>query len=206
MEEIERAYHSIAPYFDLWVRIVEIGTRKQEALEHASARPQKVLIVSPPTDAGIPLLAEANSGGSTTLVCFSERLRIIAEAYQRARRIHTGFVVMPHFARGFADATFATIYVNCFFDFCPDKGVGPIARELRRILKPGGKLYAVYMDVPSNVVGHFWAWLFATFKTLSGGCHPVSMRKALLDVGFAIETDNHQERAGFPMRYTVARG
>jgi SAM-dependent methyltransferase len=203
--EIEQAYHALVPFFDLWVRMVEMDTRKREALEQASRPPQRALIISPPTDAGIKLLADANRGGATTLLCFSSRLRDVADAYQRARMdVSTEFAVASFFENGFGDGAFTTVYANCFLDFCQGEELVSAVKEIHRILAPGGKLYAAYMDFPRNAAGRIWSWLADTFKTLSGGCHPVSIERALSDAGFVVEKDDRLEKFGFPLRYTVA--
>ena len=95
---------------------------------------------------------------------------------------------------------------HCLFDFCRDENIEPVVAEMRRILEPGGKLFAVYMDRLLSAAGGAWVWLFRTFSTVSRGCHPVSIAEALSHAGFVVQTDDHQEKLGFPMRYTVARG
>lgn len=60
---IAKIYESISFYFDTWSRIMEIRTRIAEVGDSRIGS-SRILIISPPTDRGIELLARANTGGA----------------------------------------------------------------------------------------------------------------------------------------------
>lgn len=202
--DIEQSYFSVSRFFDAWVRVMELRTRRMEVLDskHWGA---KILIISPPTDTGIKLLAKANKHGQTMLLCFSERLKRIATTYCRKHgiaplNIHTG----PLFRLPFKDGEFATIYANCLFDFCQDRDFVPILEEMWRVLSIKGSLFAVYMTFPNSFQAHGWTWACRKFSFLSQGCRPVSIAPHLSRCGFLVQKDMTVKRLGFPIRYTYA--
>ncbi|MFQ5343570.1 MAG: class I SAM-dependent methyltransferase, partial [Anaerolineae bacterium] len=175
---IEQSYLALSRFFDAWVRIMEMRTRRME-VEDAGLGNLRTLIISPPTDAGIGVLARANAGGETHVLCFSEALEKIARQYATRRHIaglktcRAGFFGIP-FEAGYFDAVFA----NCFFDFCPDNVFDEIIGETRRVLKEDGALFAVYMDFPADSIGQTWVALCRRFPSISQGCRPVDIRPA----------------------------
>lgn len=202
---IERSYVAISRFFDAWVRIIEMDTRMREAREFL--RPgAKVLIISPPTDAGIPLLVRANQHGETVLLCFSERLRRIGTSYREARGIERlDIAVGPFFQVPFANGEFAAVYANCFFDFCAEQEFDPLIEEVRRVLEPDGLLYAVYMAPPQTFPARIWAWVIRHFDFLRTGVHPVLVEPHLSHHGFVLSEGASIQRLGFPMRFTRAQ-
>jgi len=201
---IERSYLALSRFFDTWVRIMEMRTRRME-VEDARLGESRTLIISPPTDAGIGVLAQANVDGETHVLCFSEALEKIAREYATQHHIaglktcRAGFFGIP-FEEGYFDAVFA----NCFFDFCQDNVFDEIISETRRALKKGGALIAVYMDFPTDAIGRTWVGLCRWFPSISQGCRPVDIRPALSRHGFRLRKDLSLTRLGFPIRYIVA--
>jgi len=63
---MEETYLAVSGFFDLWVSIMEIRSRIMEA-EDSSLNNSRILIISPPTDRGIKVLAKANPGGGHTI-------------------------------------------------------------------------------------------------------------------------------------------
>lgn len=204
IKSVADSFVSVSSFFETWVRIMEIHTRRAE-VEDLGPVGARALIVSPPTDAGIPLLVEANRPGKTTLLCFSEELARIAKAHARKRGIEAlDLLVAPFFRIPFSDGEVGAVYANCFFDFCSEEELEPVLREVWRVLQPRGSLFAVYMAPPSSLSSRFWAWLFRHFGFLSHGCHPISLAPHLSRCGFQVRRDLPAQRFGFPARYTWA--
>lgn len=202
--DIEQSYFSVSRFFDTWVRVMELHTRKME-VEGSKHWGLKILIVSPPTDPGIQLLAKANQHGPAKLLCFSERLKRIAITYAREHGIESLSIhVVPFFRLPFADGEFEAIYANCFFDFCQERDFGLILDEMWRVLKPKGSLSRVYMGSSNNLLAQGWTWAFRQLNFLSRGCHPVSIEPYLSRRGFLLQKDLSVDRFGFPVRYTYA--
>lgn len=203
---VEQSYFALSPYFDAWVRTMEMGTRRMEVEEMGAIRGRRILIIAPPTDAGTPALARANESGETIVLAFSARNSRISSDYLRKRGAGslTDVQVAPFFQLPFTDACFNAIYANCFFDFCSAADVGRILGELHRVLDADGTLCATYMGLPGNLAARGWAWLFGQFPSLSQGCHPVSLDSYLVRHDFSGRTDLSLTRFGFPLQYTVA--
>ncbi|WP_171966433.1 methyltransferase domain-containing protein [Mariprofundus micogutta] len=201
---IEESFFSISWFFSAWVRLMEYHTRKKEVLDSARLGPRR-LIISPPTDAGIPLLVQANAQGTTELLCFSDRNERKARNYSKKKRMDALTTqVKPFFKIPAADNTVSVVYANCFFDFCVDVDFNSIIQEIWRVLEPGGVLFAVYMAPPSGYRERGWEWTFARFRFLSHGCHPVTIVPHLIQGGMQILKDIPAVKLGFPIRYTVS--
>ncbi len=202
--DVERSYFSVSRIFNPWVRFMEYPLRKAEVRESASLG-RKRLIISPPTDAGIPLLVRTNAGGETRLLCFSKRIEQIASGYcGRLRLDGLTTVVEPFFRIPARDGSISVVYANCLFDFCSVEDIDNIVREIWRVLDLSGVLFAVYMAPPTNRAGRIWARIFERFRFLSSGCHPVSITGNLTRTGFSIRKDESIARFGFPISYVVS--
>lgn len=203
---LEQSYFSISRYFDAWVRLVEIRTRRMEVEDSVHLQGTRKLIVSPPTDAGIPLLLRSGRACRTELLCLSDRLKQIASIYSEKHglkdRLH--ICVAPFFRLPFFRGEFAAIYANCFFDFCPEEDFAPIFAEMHRVLEANGSLFAVYMGHPDDLPARGWALAFKKLRFLSQGCRPVSLEPYLLRHGFTIRKSLRLAGLGFPLRYTLA--
>jgi hypothetical protein len=86
MMDVENSCFAVSWVFHSWVRLMEDHTRKMEIIDSVQLGPRR-LISSPPTGAGIPLLAHANSSGQTHLLCLSDRPQRVAATYIRRHGI-----------------------------------------------------------------------------------------------------------------------
>ena len=204
--KIEESYLAVSGFFDLWVRLIEIRTRIME-LEDSRLNNLKILIISPPTDRGIKILAQANPRGETHLVCFSEALGEIAKEYSIKYNIESlKICVEPFFSVPFNDNHFDAVFTNCFFDFCKESNFNDILKEIKRTLKSNGLFFSVYMDVPTDLIGRTWVNLFVKFQSLSQGCHPVDIIPFLSKWNFKLKKNLTVRRLGFPVKYLIAEG
>ena len=202
--KIEQSYLALSRFFDTWVRIMEMPTRRMEVAD-AGPGGSRALIISPPTDAGIGVLAQANVGGETHVLCFSEALERIARRYATRHRIAGLKTCLADFFHiPLEDGCLDAVFANCFFDFCLDDAFDGIVGEVGRALKEGGALFAVYLDFPADAIGRTWVTLCRRFPSISQGCRPVDIRPVLSRHGFRITKDIALTRFGFPIKYIVA--
>ena len=201
---IDTTYVAISPFFHAWVRLMENHTRVMEARDPRLGS-ANILIVSAPTDPGIPALAHANSTGNTRLLCFSDRMERVALRYFRRHRIrNASTVIAPFFSIPSGDGLLDSIYANCFFDLCDAEETRAVLETMWRALKPGGRLHSVHMGKPTRSAGHAWAWLSRGFPGLSPGFRPIDLVPSVRDRGFELVQDRTPRRFGFPLSYIVA--
>ncbi len=184
--------------------MMEHQTREMEVIDSAQLGPKR-LIISPPTDAGISLLASANSSGQTELLCFSKRLQRVAVEYGRKHRIKSLATSRESFFQIPAlDASLSAIYANCLFDFCSEADFDMMLREIWRVLEPGGILFAVYMAPTSGFGSRLWTWAFDRLTFTGIRCNPVTISAHLSRNGFIIQKEMFVQRLGFPIIYSVS--
>jgi ubiquinone/menaquinone biosynthesis C-methylase UbiE len=201
---VEEAYYRGAKSFDFWVRLMESHTRRMQ-VEDSSHRGSRALIISAPTDCGIPLVASANRNTETNLLCFSDRTGRIATEYCARRGCQTVKVtVAPFFRIPFDNSYFSTVYANCFFDFCLEDDLDPILDEIWRVLKVGGSLLTVNMVGASTARARMWLWILRRLSVACEGLHPIAPAPRIGRRGFRILKDRSVSKLGFPMNYTHA--
>jgi hypothetical protein len=202
--DVEESYFAVSRFFTAWVWMMEYHTRKMEVSDSAHLGSRR-LIISPPNDAGIPLLARANVQGETALLCFSDRIERIAADYRGRLELDTLITyVAPFFSIPASDEALSVVYANCLFDFCRGADFDPMLDEIWRVLEPRGVLFSAYMGLPSSYSGHVWVWTFARFGFLAHGCRPVSIASDLTRGRWRVVTDTSAVRFGFPVRYKVS--
>lgn len=114
----------------------------------------------------------------------------LLEGARRAAR-EKGWVADLRQGRGeaipFAEASFDCVV--CTFTLCSVSDPAQVMREMRRILRPGGKaLFLEHGRAPDPGVRRWQERIEPLWKRLAGGCHltrPVA--SALAEAGFAVE-------------------
>lgn len=198
------AHAAVSRRFDRWIRVMEIRTRLLE-LEDATLGEAKAMIISPPTDTGIRMIARANERGTTYLLCWSTR---IFEEASRDARLHRlsqlRLLCADPPAIPLKDGMLDVVFANCLFDFCEGAQIEEILRGIRRVLRPGGSFFAVYMGEPAGALTRLWCGLFKHLQSISRGCHPVDILPFLRIHGFKDPEELCLSRFGFPIRYVRA--
>jgi demethylmenaquinone methyltransferase/2-methoxy-6-polyprenyl-1,4-benzoquinol methylase len=125
-----------------------------EALRLANIQEgQRVLDVACGTGRGTAGLAQAvGSTGKVDALDLSEAM--LGQA--RAKLANMGLKERVHFKQGdaralpYPDESFDLVYNGYMFDLIPLDGFLPILQEMKRVLKPGGKLVLVNMSKPDE--------------------------------------------------------
>ncbi len=158
-----------------------------EALRLANVQAgQRVLDVACGTGRGTVGLAQAvDAAGSVDALDLSEEMLDQA----RAKISKLGLSDHVHFKQGnarelpYPDETFDLVYNGYMFDLIPLDGFSPILKEMRRVLKPGGKLVLVNMSKPDERKTFFERIYEKGWAVMP--CRPVLMSEYLGPAGFS---------------------
>ncbi|MEX2646295.1 MAG: bifunctional demethylmenaquinone methyltransferase/2-methoxy-6-polyprenyl-1,4-benzoquinol methylase UbiE [Gaiellaceae bacterium] len=166
-EGVRAMFDRIAPVYDLMNRVMTAGLdrRWRRATAEAAVRPgDRVLDACCGT--GDLAVACALAGGQVTGLDFSERM------LERARRKapELGWVQGDLLALPFADGTFDAATVGFGVRNVEDVGAG--LRELRRVLRPGGRLAVLEITRPRGLLRHFYGLWFDLVVPLLGRVLP----------------------------------
>jgi demethylmenaquinone methyltransferase/2-methoxy-6-polyprenyl-1,4-benzoquinol methylase len=166
-EGVRAMFDRIAPVYDLMNRVMTAGLdrRWRRATAEAAVRPgDRVLDACCGT--GDLAVAGARAGGQVTGLDFSERM------LERARRkapelewVEGDLLALP-----FADGTFDAATVGFGVRNIEDVGAG--LRELRRVLRPGGRLAVLEITRPRGLLRHFYGLWFDRVVPLLGRVLP----------------------------------
>jgi demethylmenaquinone methyltransferase/2-methoxy-6-polyprenyl-1,4-benzoquinol methylase len=180
-EGVQSMFDRIAPVYDAMNRLMTAGLDqrwRREAAEAVVEPGDRVLDACCGT--GDLAIAAAGVGGNVTGIDFSQAM--LARARRKAP--HIEWVEGDALALPFADASFdaATVGFGVRNLSELDKGV----RELRRVLRPGGRLAILEITRPSGLLAPFYRLWFdvlipAAGKVLPGGSAytylPASVRR-----------------------------
>lgn len=157
-----------------------------EALRLANVQEgQRVLDVACGTGRGTVGLAQAvGTMGSVDALDLSEAM--LDQARTKIKRL--GLSERVHFKQGnarelpYPDNTFDLVYNGYMFDLIPLDGFAPILKEMRRVLKPGGKLVLVNMSKPDERKTFFEKIYEKGWAVMP--CRPVLMSGYMEPIGF----------------------
>ena len=155
-----------------------------EAIQRANAQEgQQVLVVACGTGRGMIELAQAvGPTGRVDAIDLSERM--IEEAHTKCEE--KGLADRVHFKQGnakelpYQDATFDIVYNGYMLDLIPLDSFYPILQEMKRVLKPGGKLVLLNMSKPDEKKTFYESF----YKWTGIPCRPVLMAPYLRSLGF----------------------
>jgi len=166
-EGVRAMFDRIAPVYDLMNRVMTAGLdrRWRRATAEAAVRPgDRVLDACCGT--GDLAVACARAGGQVTGLDFSGRM------LERARRkapelewVQGDLLALP-----FAEGTFDAATVGFGVRNVDDIGAG--LRELRRVLRPGGRLAVLEITRPRGLLRHFYGLWFDRVVPLLGRVLP----------------------------------
>src|SRR5512138_1898936 len=157
-----------------------------EALRLANVQEgQRVLDVACGTGRGTVGLAQAvGSTGKVDALDLSEAM--LGQA--RAKLANMGLKERVHFKQGdaralpYPDESFDLVYNGYMFDLIPLDGFLPILQEMKRVLRPGGKLVLVNMSKPDERKTFFEKVYEKGWAVMP--CRPVLMSEYLKPAGF----------------------
>ena len=105
----------------------------------------------------------------------------------------------------YADAAFAAAFLSFTLEIFALPGLGRVLAEIRRVLRPGGRLGVVSLDGaggPGTVV-ELYRWLHRHFPHFVD-CQPIDVRGHLAAAGFAVQATRELSIWGLPVLAAVA--
>lgn len=202
--DIPAVYGRVAWMYDAWAALTESRARRR-CLELARVRDgEAVLEVAVGTGLTFEALLRANPHGRTAGVDLTPAM--LARAERRARRTGLRFELTPGDAHrlAFPDRSFDLVVNNYMFDLLPEADFAAVLGEMRRVLRPGGRLVLVNMAQGELRRHRFYEWVYRRSPALMGGCRGVSLLPHVSAAGFVAARRERVQQAGFPSELIYA--
>lgn len=205
-EKVSRIYTRVAPVYELWARLAESKARRR-VLELAGVRPpEDVLEVATGTGVQLVRLAQANPGGRTVGVELAAGM--LAQTRRRLDTAGLGDVQVVEASAlelPFEDESF-DLAVNAYMlDLLPRDDIPRALAELKRVLRPDGRLVLSNMTKGERRAHRFWDWLYGRGVVLTANCRGVLAAPVLRELGFTGVRREYLAQLSFPTEVVTAR-
>ncbi len=203
--DIAGLYDKLSRGYDLWAGLTESKARRL-ALQLADIRDgSTVLEVAVGTGLAFEQIVRRNPQGKNVGVDLSSGM--LAKARKRlAKGKHNNYSL----TQGSADALAlpsgsVDVLVNGYmFDLIPFEKMDAILQEVKRVLKPSGKLVLVNMTVGRGFGSTLYQRIYCLFPKAMGGCRGVVLSARLRRLGFRVKTRVYVQQCLFPSEVILA--
>jgi demethylmenaquinone methyltransferase/2-methoxy-6-polyprenyl-1,4-benzoquinol methylase len=196
-DALRRIYTALAPTYDALVPFVSRQARAA-GLDWLGVRDgEDVLDVGTGTGLALTRLAAVNPTGWTEGVDMTPAMLARAERrmadgpHDRYGLRHGRATALPYPADAF-DAVFSSYLV----DVLPTTQLRPALREMRRVLRPSGRLVLVYLAPPRRLSERLWAGCTRWLIPLFGGGRPINVQPSLSACTFEVQARTRCRQAG----------
>lgn len=206
-DEVRAYYDRIARFYDALAELSE-GPVRRECLAMLDARPgETVLEIGCGTGrALVPLARAVAPGGAVTGVDLSEGMLARAAGFVASAGVGASVDLVRGDATDlpFDDASFDAAFASFTLELFDGPEIPEVLGELRRVLRPGGRLALVGMsrERPRDPWVRLFEWGHVNAPWLLD-CRPVRVRHAIETAGFEIERVLHR-RAFVPVELVLA--
>ena len=202
--KVLRTYTRLAPVYELWARLTESRARRR-VLELARVGDgEAVLEIAVGTGVQLAALARRNPSGRTVGVELSDGM------LEKARREIAGLAnVELHKADAlslpFEDASFDLVVNSYMLDLLPLDQIPVALSEMKRVLRPGGRLVLSNMTKGEKRSHRIWDALYARGVVLTANCRGVLAAPALERLQFEDVHREYLAQMSFPTEVVTAR-
>jgi ubiquinone/menaquinone biosynthesis C-methylase UbiE len=201
-EQARRVYNALGSQLDRAQRFETHAKQRGLALL-APAAGQRVLQIGVGT--GVEQAALAAAVGPQGVVVGYDLARALLLLTRQ--RVDTPLCEGDAVALPFATASIDRLFVAYVLDLLPSCDIPVVLAELRRVLRPNGRLVLVSLtdgvDAHSRLFVAGWKLLYRISPQRLGGCRPLQLRAALERVGFRVQREVIVQR-GFPSEVLFA--
>lgn len=202
--KVLRTYTRLAPVYELWARLTESRARRR-VLELARVEDgDAVLEIAVGTGVQLAALARRNPSGRTVGVELSDGM------LEKARREIAGLAnVELHKADAlslpFEDASFDLVVNSYMLDLLPLDQIPVALSEMKRVLRPGGRLVLSNMTKGEKRSHRTWDALYARGVVLTANCRGVLAAPVLERLQFEDVHREYLAQMSFPTEVVTAR-
>jgi ubiquinone/menaquinone biosynthesis C-methylase UbiE len=172
------------PIYDPLAKFLGLDRRRATLVDQAELRPrQRVLDVGCGTGSLAILITERHP--SVEVVAIDPDPKALRRAKKKADRkgVTIRFDQGYAHALGYADQTFDRVFSSMMFHHLPEEDRLPALREIRRVLKPGGRLELLDFDGPGSHAHGGLGRLVHSHHRLEGNS-AARILQAMADAGF----------------------
>jgi demethylmenaquinone methyltransferase/2-methoxy-6-polyprenyl-1,4-benzoquinol methylase len=202
-------YDRISKAYDLIADSSEHTARERGLALLAAAAGEKVLVVGFGTGHSVASLARSvGPQGRVFGIDISEGMLAVASK----RVVDEGLAARVELSLGdarslkFGDGQFDTAFISFTLELFNETEIPRVLREIRRVLRPGGRLAVVAMarEPHENVMTDFYVWMHRHFPHFVD-CQPIAARNCIERAGFTVERAERMAIWSLPVASVLAR-
>ncbi len=198
-------FAAVAWFYDLWALLTE-AKAVGRALKLAQAQDNlAVLEVAVGTGWLFSQIVARNPHGRNEGMDLSPAM--LAHARRRLHQLPSAAYKLQlgsAYELPYEDDAFDLLFNTYMLDLLPEQDFPSVWSELRRVLKPGGKMVLVSFGFGTHWFNRFWYWLARVFPALLTNCRPVRLSQTVPLVGFHDIHLEHLSQNTFPSDIVVA--
>jgi demethylmenaquinone methyltransferase/2-methoxy-6-polyprenyl-1,4-benzoquinol methylase len=194
---LRRLYRGLAPLYEWVVPWISSRARTLGRTWLDVTDGDRVLDVGTGPGRSLRALAAATPSGwvdgidLTPAMAARARRRLAASPYDRYRVRVGRATALPY-----PDDAYDAVVSSYMVDVLPASDIGAALREMRRVLRPEGRLVLVHLSPPVHPVERAWAGLARRGSVLLGGARPIALAEPVRRAGFSIEATAARTQLG----------
>lgn len=203
--DLRDVYSRLAPLYGVW-ELLGTGRARRAALDLARVRSgDKVLEIAAGPGTALEQLAGANASGITVGVDLTPAmLQRTRRLFRRLRRSLSPLCQCDARLLPFKGEIFDLVYSGYMLDALAVSDMEKALDEMRRVLKPAGRLVLLSLSSSNRRFNFLWEILYWIVPNLLGGCRPIRLASYLTEIGFSVVDVRHIKEWGIPVEVVVA--